>query len=212
MQRQLVIGNKNISSWSLRPWLALTKSGLPFEEVSLRLDEPGSRENLLRYSPAGKVPVLIEDGVVIWDSLAIIEYVAESVLSLWPPERKQRALARSLAAEMHSGFAALRTAMPMNCCARGVKVEIGADVRRDIERIQAIWSDCRARFEHGGPWLFGKFSATDAMFAPVVTRFQTYDVAVTPPVQDYMQTVLNDTDMLRWYAGARQEVGVSPAK
>lgn len=206
MQRQLVIGNKNLSSWSLRPWLALTKSGLPFEEISVRLDEPGSRENLLRYSPAGKVPVLIEDGVVIWDSLAIIEYVAESVLSLWPPERKQRALARSLAAEMHSGFAALRTAMPMNCCGRGVKVEIGADVRRDIERIQAIWSDCRARFEPSGPWLFGKFTAVDAMFAPVVTRFQTYDVAVTAPVQDYMQTVLNDPDMLRWYEAARREV------
>ena len=206
MQRQLVIGNKNLSSWSLRPWLALTKSGLPFDEVLVRLDEPGSRQNLQRYSPAGKVPVLIEDGAVIWDSLAIIEFIAESVPTLWPAERSERALARSLAAEMHSGFMALRSAMPMNCCASGIKVEIGADVQRDIDRIQTIWSDCRERFGLRGPWLFGSFSAADAMFAPVVTRFQTYGVEVSAPVRQYMQTVLNDPDMQRWFAGAQDEV------
>jgi len=205
MSRQLVIGDKNFSSWSLRPWLALTKSGLAFEEVLVRIHQPDSAQNIRKYSPAGRVPVLIEDGVAIWDSLAIIEFIAEAVPSLWPADRMQRALARSLAAEMHSGFAALRSAMPMNLNAEGLQVEAGADVQRDIARIQAVWEDCRARFGTGGPWLFGTFSAADAMFAPVVTRFRTYGVAVSAPVGEYMQTVWDDPDMQRWIAGARLE-------
>jgi len=205
MSRQLVIGNKNLSSWSLRPWLALAKSGLPFEEVLVRLDLPETRATLQQYSPAGKVPVLIEEGVAIWDSLAIIEFVAEQMPVLWPTERMQRALARSLAAEMHSGFAALRSTMPMNINATGLKVEGTPEVQRDIARIQAVWEDCRARFGAGGPWLFGAFSAVDAMFAPVVTRFRTYGVAVSPVVQAYMDTVWNDPEMQRWIAGARAE-------
>ncbi len=205
MSRQLVIGNKNLSSWSLRPWLALTKSGLPFEEIAVRLDQPETRTSLQKYSPAGKVPVLIEDGVAIWDSLAIIEFIAESAPSLWPAERMQRALARSLAAEMHSGFAALRSKMPMNIKATGLQAEMNPEVERDIARIQTIWEDCRTRFGAGGPWLFGTFTAADAMFAPVVTRFRTYGVVVSPVVQAYMDTVWNDPDMQRWVAAARAE-------
>ncbi len=205
MQRQLIIGDKIFSSWSLRPWLALVKSGLPFEEILIRIHRPESVENIKKYSPAGKVPVLIEEGVAIWDSLAIIECLAEQAPSLWPADRLQRAFARSLAAEMHSGFAALRSTMSMNVCASGVQVEAGADVQRDIERIQSIWTDCRARFGAGGPWLFGTFTAVDAMFAPVVTRFRTYNVSVSPVVQAYMDTVWNDPAMQRWVADAQAE-------
>ncbi|MGE5387125.1 MAG: glutathione S-transferase family protein [Betaproteobacteria bacterium] len=212
MERQLIIGNKNYSSWSLRAWLALVKTGLPFEEILVPLSVPGTRQQLLSLSPAGKVPALREGGVVIWDSLAIIERLAEASPGLWPKDGLARAIARSVSAEMHSGFAALRTAMPMNCRATGRHVKADEDVRRDIERIQAIWSDCRERFGKNGPWLFGDFSAADAMYAPVVSRFHTYGVETSPVVAAYMQTVLDDPDMQRWYADAKTEaatIGVS---
>ncbi len=212
MERQLIIGNKNYSSWSLRAWLALVKTGLPFEEIVVPLSVPDTRQQLLSLSPAGKVPAMREGGVVIWDSLAIIERLAEAAPALWPKDGLARAIARSVSAEMHSGFAALRTAMPMNCRATGRHVQVEEDVRRDIERIQAIWSDCRERFGKNGPWLFGDFSAADAMFAPVVSRFHTYGVQTTPVAAAYMQTVLADPDMQRWYADAKAEgasIGVS---
>lgn len=211
MERQLVIGNKNYSSWSLRPWLAMVKLGVAFEEVQVALDCTDSRERLLSFSPAGKVPVLREGGVAIWDSLAILEFLAETYPALWPEDRMVRAQARSVSAEMHSSFAALRGAMPMNCRACGRQVKAGADVQRDIDRIQAIWMDCRERFGGDGPWLFGRFSAADAMYAPVVTRFKTYGVACPPVVAEYMNTLLTDPAMLRWYADAEAETNVIEA-
>jgi glutathione S-transferase len=211
MKRQLVIGNKNYSSWSLRAWLALVKSGLPFEEIRVPLDTPGYKERLLANSPSGKVPALREGDVTVWDSLAIVEFAAEAQPSLWPADRMVRAVARSVAAEMHSGFAALRGAMPMNCRAAGRQVKIEPDIRRDIERIQAIWMDCRQRFGQGGPWLFGAFSGADAMYAPVATRFETYGVQGSPLVAEYVRTVLADPDMQRWYEDARAEQEVIEA-
>lgn len=205
MNRQLVIGNKNYSSWSFRAWLGLAKSGLPFEEILVALDVPGYRERLRSYSPAGKVPALREGDVVIWDSLAILEYVAEAAPQLWPRDATARAVARSVSAEMHSGFAALRQAMPMNCRATGRRVLPSPEVQQDIQRIQAIWTDCRTRFGQGGPWLFGQFSMADAMYAPVVSRFHTYGVECAGPAADYVRTVLADADVQRWFDGAQAE-------
>lgn len=206
MQRQLIIGNQNYSSWSLRAWLALRKSGVDFETVKIRLSVPDTHERILRYSPAGRVPVLHDGEVVLWDSLAICEYLAENYApSLWPADKAARALARSVSAEMHSGFAALREALPMNCRATGREVVPTAEVQRDIARILAVWDDCRRRFGAAGGWLFGDFSIADAMYAPVVFRFATYGVAVAEIGRGYMTHVLNDEDVREWQASATAE-------
>ena len=169
----LVIGNKNYSSWSLRPWLAMKVHGIEFRERRIALDEPGTREAVLRHSPSGKVPCLIDGTLRIWDSLAILGFLAEVRPVLWPAEREARALARSISAEMHAGFADLRQHMPMNVRARHPGKGRNPGVLADIGRVVAIWSECRARAPEQKPFLFGDFTIADAMYAPVVLRFET---------------------------------------
>jgi glutathione S-transferase len=203
----LVVGNKNYSSWSLRGWLAARLAGIEFEERLVRLSEPGSRAELLSHSPAGKVPVLKHGARVVWDSLAIVQYLAEQrpQAGLWPADPDARALARSIAAEMHAGFAALRRHMPMNLKKRLPGKGQGPGVATDIARIGAIWQDCRSRFGAGGPFLFGEISAADAMYAPVATRFRTYGVALEPVAQAYADAVLAWPAFLEWQAAALEE-------
>ncbi|MEW6144437.1 MAG: glutathione S-transferase family protein [Thermodesulfobacteriota bacterium] len=201
----LVIGNKNYSSWSMRPWLALKHLGIEFDEVRIPLYIEGSREKILKYSPAGKVPVYIEDGLTVWDSLSILEYLAEKHPSLWPADAKARALARSICAEMHSGFAALRNTLPMNARAGDRWVELGGDAVGDVERILEIWETCRSVYGKGGPWLFGHFTAADAMYAPVALRFDTYGIEAGGHSRSYIETVLTDGHVREWIRAAVDE-------
>src|SRR3954466_11365804 len=192
MPLTLVIGNKNYSSWSIEPWLALKASDIGFEEVSIPLyTGEADKQRILKFSRSGKVPVLVDGDVTVWDSLAIIEYVAERFpeAKLWPEDRAGRAHARSISAEMHSGFAALRNECGMNLHRPVGAKPLSENALADIARIQQIWSDCRARYGKTGPYLFGPFSAADAMYAPVVHRFRTYAVDVASPVRDYMATM-----------------------
>ena len=202
---KLVIGDRNFSSWSLRPWLAMKQSGLSFEEINIRLDSPGTKADIYKHSPSGKVPCLIDGDTVVWDSLAICEYLAESVPALWPEDRKARAEARSISAEMHSGFGALRHSMPMDVRASTPYKERTAEVLSDIERIVSIWEGCRARFAGDGPFLFGRFSIADAMYAPVVWRFLTYAVELPPASQAWVETMRTLPAMQEWRAGALAE-------
>ena len=173
----LVIGNKNYSSWSLRAWLAMKQAGLEFAEVRIPLDGSTTHEEIRRYSPSGKVPVLIDGDLKVWESLAICEYVAERFASdLWPADVVARAHARSICAEMHAGFKNLRENMPMDCRNRYPGEGMTPGVEAEIDRILAIWRECREKFGTGGDMLFGKFTIVDAMFAPVIMRFVTYDV------------------------------------
>ncbi|MGK7951188.1 MAG: glutathione S-transferase family protein [Xenococcaceae cyanobacterium] len=205
MKIRLVIGNKNYSSWSLRAWLMLVKLGVEFEELLVPLFSEGYKEKLLSYSPTGKVPVYLEKQLVIWDTIAIAEYLAEKYPVLLPRDVKQRALARSISAEMHSGFFSLREKMPMNCRATDRRVDITEELANDIERIQSIWTNCRNENAQAGSWLFGSFSIADAMFAPVVFRFNTYGVECNSVGNEYMKTVLNDSDIKRWLEAAKNE-------
>jgi glutathione S-transferase len=203
----LVVGNKNYSSWSLRGFLAARAAGVAFDEVLVRLSEPGSKRELLKHSPAGKVPVLKHGERVIWDSLAIIEYLAEirPDAGLWPADAAARAHARSIAAEMHAGFQALRAHMPMNLRKTLPGKGRDRDVAEDIERVRAIWRDCRTRFGAGGPFLFGRFSGADAMYTPVATRFRTYAVELDQDSQAYVDAVLARPDYLEWHEAALEE-------
>lgn len=193
----LVIGNKNYSSWSLRPWIALKVLGIPFDELRIPLYRPGSKERILGYSPAGKVPVLRDGDTVVWDSLAILEYLAERHPQLWPTDRAERAQARAIAAEMHSGFAKLREHMSMNTRKRYPGKGRTPEALADVARIDEIWSQAR------GPFLFGAFTAADAMYAPVVLRFRTYEVE--PRNKKYMQAVLDLPAMREWIEAAERE-------
>ncbi|HSJ96601.1 MAG TPA: glutathione S-transferase family protein [Myxococcota bacterium] len=206
-RRVLVIGNKNYSSWSLRPWLALRMGGVEFEEVRIPLYREDSKAAILRYSPSGKVPIWIEDGVTVWESLAICERAAERApgAGLWPADPAARAHARAISAEMHAGFSALRNAMPMNLRAAGARIAVGPEVRADVERIVAIWEDCRARFGAGGPFLFGAFTNADAMYAPVVTRFHSYGVSLPLAAQVYADAVRALPAMQEWAAAGVAE-------
>jgi glutathione S-transferase len=203
----LVIGNRNYSSWSLRGFLAARLAGVPFDVMLVRLSEPGTKDALLKHSPAGKVPVLKHGSRVIWDSLAIIEYLAEMRpdAGLWPADPAARAHARSISAEMHSGFQALRARMPMNLRKSLPGKGRGREVALDIERILAIWTDCRARYGAHGPFLFGRFSAADAMYTPVATRFRTYAVELDDLAQAYVDAVLMRPDFLEWHEAALEE-------
>jgi glutathione S-transferase len=198
----LVIGNKNYSSWSLRPWLALKMAGIDFEELCISLYVDGAREQILRHSPAGKVPILRDGDRLVFDSLAICEYAAELApgARLWPADAGARAHARSISAEMHSGFTALRGAMQMNVRERGRRLAVPASeaVHADVARITAIFEECRARHAAAGPFLFGAFTIADAMFAPVVTRFATYSVALPVASQAYADAVLDLAPMREW--------------
>jgi glutathione S-transferase len=209
----LVIGDKNYSSWSLRPWLALRYFGIPFVEERIRLRQPDSKAAILKHSPSGKVPALQAHGLVVCDSLAILEFLAERhpELGLWPKDTRARALARSVAAEMHSGFATLRNEMPMDLLGRWPAPTIGEELNNDITRITAIWRQTRARFGADGPFLFGGFSNADAMFAPVATRFCTYGVDLDRfgddgSAAEYGRAILALPAMAEWTAGAEAEV------
>jgi glutathione S-transferase len=209
----LVIGDKNYSSWSLRPWLALKYFGIPFVEERIRLRQPESKAAILKHSPSGKVPALQAHGLVVCDSLAILEFLAERhpELGLWPRDTMARALARSVSAEMHSGFATLRNEMPMDLLGRLPAPPIGEELKNDITRITAIWRQSRARFGADGPFLFGAFSNADAMFAPVATRFRTYGIDLDRFGDDgsagaYGRAILALPAMAEWTAGAEAEL------
>ncbi|MDP1924738.1 MAG: glutathione S-transferase family protein [Thiobacillus sp.] len=203
----LIIGNKNYSSWSMRPWLLLRQVGIPFDEVRIPLYVPGSEIDLAKWSPSGKVPALHDGEIRVWDSLAICEYLAERFPDkpLWPDDAAARAVARSVSAEMHAGFGALREHMSMNIRARYPGQGRTPDCLADIERILAIWTDCRARFGSGGDFLFGRFGIADAMFAPVVLRFETYGVALEGAARDYADAVLALPALQAWVADAVAE-------
>jgi glutathione S-transferase len=203
----LITGNKNYSSWSLRPWLLLKHMGLEFRESRVLLDTPEFRGQLEKLgNPSGRVPALQDGELVIWDSLAICEYLAELTGRGWPADRAARAIARSVSAEMHSGFANLRTAWPFNTRACNRHTAMTPDLRADIERIEEIWADCRHRFgQSGGPWLFGQFSIADAMYAPVVLRFNTYGAPLTEVARSYVATTLEDPALQEWMLTARNE-------
>lgn len=202
----LVIGNRNYSSWSLRAWLTLRKSGLPHEERRLSLFAPSFDAAIGAFSPSGKVPAIVVNGHSIWDSLAVCEYLNELAGGkLWPADAKARAHARSISAEMHSGFETLRARMPMNCRAQRRRVAIDDALTHDIERIQSIWSDAKIQYGGQGRWLYGAFSIADAFYAPVVSRFQTYGVQVDQLARDYMDWVLADSDLQQWYQASQEE-------
>jgi glutathione S-transferase len=206
---KLVIGDKNLSSWSLRPWMLLKHLGLAFEEIRLRLDTQQFRDEIVRYSPARRVPVLLDGERHVWDSLAICEYANELAGGrAWPEDAAARAHARSVSAEMHSGFQAVRTAWSMRAAVLDLHVELGADGRADVARIDEIWRDCRAKYGEHGPWLFGRHSAADAMYAPVVLRFNSYDAAISAESRAYMEFALADPALQEWIRGARHEIAV----
>ena len=204
---ELVIGNKAYSSWSLRPWLALKHTGALFGETRISLYVQGSKKEMLRHAGSGKVPVLKQGALSIWDSLAICEYLAESfpAARLWPESMAERAEARSISAEMHSGFTHVRSAMPFNCRARGRHVMRTPDLDNEIKRVEEIWNGCRARHQTQGPWLFGSFTIADAMFAPVALRFVTYGVELIGSARAYMDTVETHLPVQEWIAAAREE-------
>jgi glutathione S-transferase len=208
----LVIGNKNYSSWSMRPWVAATAAGIPFTEVRVLLDKPDTATNIARYSAAGRVPVLMAGEMTIWDSLAICEYLAEQFPDkhLWPQDVAARAQARSVVAEMHSGFGDLRTAMTMNIKARLPGRGRTPGAQADIGRICEIWEECLSRFGHHD-FLFGDFSIADAFYAPVVTRFRTYGVSLAPALQAYCERVLAHLAVARWIDEAMAETEIAGA-
>jgi glutathione S-transferase len=209
----LVIGNKNYSSWSLRPWLLLRHRGVAFDELKLPLDTPEFERDIGQWSPSRAVPALRHGDITVWDSLAICEYANETFLddTGWPRDAAARAFARSISAEMHSGFQPLRTRMPLNVRRRLQGFEIEPAVRRNIERIFAIWRECRSRFGARGPFLFGEFSIADAMYAPVALRFITYGVDVDAVARAWTDTLLALPSLQEWIREAQDESGLYAA-
>ncbi len=207
MSMTLVIGTKQWSSWSLRPWIAMKQAGLQFQEVVIQLRQPDTKARILEYSHAGKVPVLIDGAVVVWESLAILDHLADRfpTRGFWPAEPGARGHARSISAEMHAGFAALRRELSMDVLAELPTPDLSDDARADVARIQAIWGEARQRYGAGGPFLFGRFTNADAMFAPVATRFRTYGIALDPVCRDYADAILNLPAMAAWYRQAEEE-------
>jgi glutathione S-transferase len=201
MMLKLAIGNKNYSSWSMRPWLALRACDIAFEEILIPLyTGDADKQKILDVSRSGKVPALIDGDVTVWDSLAIIEYLAETFpeARLWPADRARRAHARAISAEMHSGFLPLRNECGMNLHRPVGAITLSADAKANIARIQEIWTGCRERYGQDGPFLFGAFGGADAMFAPVVHRFRTYAIEVVPPVKAYMETMMALPAFAQW--------------
>ena len=203
MALTLYVGSKRYSSWSLRPYLALAQTGIAFETNTILLDQQDTKSKIAEVTPASKVPVLHDGDLVIWDSLAICEYIAEQYTSLWPTGRAERARARSISAEMHSGFAALRREMPMDVLADKRGHGHTPEALADAARVQTIWRECLDK--SGGPFLFGEFSIADAMFAPVVTRFRTYGVELDAPLESYSQAMFALPAMREWIADAERE-------
>ena len=207
MALKLVIGNKNYSSWSLRPWIAMKVAGIAFDEEVIPLYEPGSAEKIEKYSPAGKVPVLIDGDTPIWESLAILEHLAEKFpdAKLWPADARARSHARAVASEMHAGFAALRKNCPMNMWLPPKPRPQPDEVMENVRRIEVLWSECRARFGKSGLFLFGAFGAADAMYAPVVARFHNYGIEVGPVARAYMEAVMALPEWGEWRDAGRKE-------
>ena len=205
----LVLANKLYSSWSLRPWLLLKQFGMSFEEIVIPLDTPGTKAEILKHSPAGKVPILIDGDVTVWESLAIMEYVGEAYRApVWPRDRAARAMARAVAAEMHAGFQALRSACPMNLGKKFAERDRGEPVAQNVARFEAIVREARGRFGSGGPFLFGAFSAADAMYAPLVTRLDTYSIPVFDETRAYMDAILSLPSFREWLSAALEETWV----
>lgn len=208
----LVIANKCYSSWSLRPWLLMKQLGVAFDEITIPLDLPDTKEKVLKYSPAGKVPILIDGDVTVWESISIMEYVGDAFRApVWPEDRKARAMARSVAAEMHAGFVALRNACPMNLGKKYAQKDRGEAVARDVSRFCEIVRQARERFGAGGPFLFGAFSAADAMYAPLATRLDTYSFPLDAPTRAYVDTILSVPAFQEWRAAALNETWIVDA-
>ena len=207
MALKLFIGNKNYSSWSMRPWIAMKVAGIAFEETVVPLDTPEFKAKVGAVSGNGKVPLLIDDDIKVWESLAILEYLAEKFpkAGLWPADAAARAHARAIAHEMHGGFQPMRGHLAMNMWRPVKKRALNLDVEANIKRIEAMWADCRARFGSGGPFLFGRFGAPDAMYAPVVARFHTYAVDVSAGTRAYMDAVMALPAWREWHAAAVKE-------
>lgn len=204
---KLVIANKLYSSWSLRPWMVMRAFDIPFDEILIPLRQPDSRARVLAFSQSGKVPALITPELAIWESLAIIEYLAETYpdKAIWPRDKKARAHARAISNEMHGGFQTLRQACPMNLGARYATPAMTDPLLANVARIETIWAEARAKFGKEGPYLYGAFSAADAMYAPIATRLQTYQLPVKPETEAYMATILAHPAYLDWRAAALQE-------
>jgi glutathione S-transferase len=203
----LVIGNKNYSSWSLRPWILMKHLAVQFREVLIPLNQAQSRDEIDQYGPSGKVPVLRRGDLCVWDSLAICEYISELTGGRgWPKDPQARAVARSVSAEMHSGFVNLRSEWPMNARARNRRTPVTPSLEADIDRVEEIWGECRSRFgKSGGPWLFGEYSIADAMYAPVVLRLNTYGAQVSETARWYMASVIEDPALQEWLRAAHEE-------
>jgi glutathione S-transferase len=207
MALRLIIGNKNYSSWSLRPWIAMKVAGIPFDETVIPLYVEGSAEKILAHSPGGKVPILHDGDISVWESLAIIEYLSEKFpnAKLWPSDAAVRAHARTISTEMHAGFGALRSECGMNMWRPPIKKALSAEALGNVARIETIWAETRARHGAGGPFLFGAFTAADAMYAPVVSRFETYAIDVTPETKAYMAAMTALPAWKEWRAAAMKE-------
>jgi glutathione S-transferase len=213
MPLKLIIGNKNYSSWSFRPWIAMKAAGIAFKETVISLDAADFKKHVGAVSGTGKVPVLIDGGVSVWESLAILEYLAEKFPSadLWPADAAARAHARAIASEMHAGFLPLRRHLPMNMWRPVIKRDLTPEAAANVQRIEEIWNDCRARFAQGGPFLFGRYGAADAMYAPVVARLHTYAVAVGAGTRAYMDAVMTLPAWHEWHDAAVKEPWVLAA-
>jgi glutathione S-transferase len=213
---QLLIGNKCHSSWSLRPWLLMTQLRIPFEEILIPFDDPIDspdwRAKIAPWSPSGKVPALVDGQVKVWETLAIIEYLADRFpeKAVWPRDIAARAHARAISSEMHAGFGALRGACPVNLGKRYAARDRGPAVAKDVARITAIWNECRTRYGAGGPFLFGAFSGADAMYAPVATRLRTYGIAVDPVSEAYIETIHSLPAFVAWREAAIKEPWIVP--
>jgi glutathione S-transferase len=207
MPLHLILGNKNYSSWSMRPWIGLKVAGIPFTEEVHSLDAPEFKERVRKVAGSGKVPALVDGDIHVWESLAILEHVAELFpdASLWPQDVRLRAHARAVAAEMHAGFLPMRRHLPMNMWRPCKPRDLSEEVATDVRRIENIWTDCRTRFGHGGEFLFGAFSAADAMYAPVVSRFHTYAVPVGAVARRYMDAVMALPAWVEWRSAALRE-------
>lgn len=215
---RLVIGNKAWSSWSLRPWLAMRRLKLPFEEINIRLRQPNSKTEIEKFSPSGMVPLLIDGDFSVWDSLAILEYLADAhpEKGLWPADRRARAVARSVSAEMHSGFVPLRSTCSMEILERKPLDPVPDEVAANVRRIIAVWRQCRGTYGQGGPFLFGGFSAADAMYAPVASRFRTYIPDLGRYGDDgtaaaYVDTIFAMPEIAAWIDGAKVQTAAEAA-
>lgn len=211
---KLIIGTKNLSSWSLRPWFFLKQHQVPFAEQVVELDQPGTRSAILRVSPSGRVPALVDGETTVWESLAICEYAAErfDLPGAWPADRAARAQARSIAAEMHAGFAALREALSFDATRRPEAKKLSEAASADVARVIAIWREARERFGRGGEWLFGAFGIADAMFAPVAMRFYSYAIPLEGAAQQYLWTIISSAPIREWIGGAFLDLAVQKPK